>query len=229
MGRGLGTGEAEVAHVSEGQAPSSSDSLEGEDERQQSDEGPAFVEVPCGSALAEARGFQRGGASASSTGGPSSLGDRAAPWRPGSVASDASLPPGVLSAGTLAHARGSCQPCYFYHCSGGCPYGRSCKYCHAAHTTRKKEVPGKPKRQQCRELVDRLFQRFQERGASYAEADASLQRCIDFPRDDHVAAKYTRKLLRSVYRNAGHDVSAAALVLPDCLGAPPRAPPPAPD
>lgn len=76
-------------------------------------------------------------------------------------------------------------------------------------------MPGKPKRLECRTLVNRLFLRFQESGASYAEADASLQRCVDFPLHDQVAARYSRKLLRSLYRNAGHDVSAEALILPD--------------
>jgi len=120
------------------------------------------------------------------------------------------LPDGVPTIGTLGHATGNCKPCFFMHTRIGCQYGASCLFCHGGHPKRKQERPQKFQRAEYRRLVEEMFRMHMARGLSFPEADAELQRSEQFQNADHVAIRHVRKLLRSLYRDAGYDVAEAS-------------------
>lgn len=120
-----------------------------------------------------------------------------------SQGADPALPPGIPTLGTVGHANGDCKPCFYIHTKVGCQYGAACMFCHGGHPKRKQERPQKFQREAFRLVVDRIFEEHVLVGASHEEANAALLRCDEFPHGDHVAMKYARKLLRSLYRDAG--------------------------
>lgn len=111
--------------------------------------------------------------------------------------------------GTIGHQTGDCQPCFYVHTRPGCHYGVWCRFCHGDHPPRRKEVPGKPKRVECKSLVDRLLPHFLRTGATFAEAVESLRSAAEFPHDDALAARYALKLLKRLYKEAGLDATLA--------------------
>lgn len=58
------------------------------------------------------------------------------------------------SAGAVLHEEGKCKPCRFMTTRAGCQNFADCNFCHLYHE--KVSRPWKSKRQQCRQLADRL-------------------------------------------------------------------------
>ena len=47
-----------------------------------------------------------------------------------SAGSDAVLPPGIPSLGSIEHGRHGCKPCAWFHHPDGCRHAASCEFCH---------------------------------------------------------------------------------------------------
>lgn len=123
-------------------------------------------------------------------------------------ATSSEIPPGVPTRGSLGHGTGTCRPCFYVRSTKGCRYGLECVFCHVDHEVPKKEIPGKSKRVRYRTLAERWFQEYISSGTIFADAEAATQQRPEFPSNDRVSANYVLKLLRHMYKYAGHNTRA---------------------